>query len=58
MSDPLAGRYVFGQELIVEAAALAQRHFESQESLTVRSKGTQDVVSEADTNVSCHSPCC
>jgi len=51
MSDPIAERFAFGQELIVEAAALAQRYFESQESLTVRSKGTQDVVSEADTEV-------
>jgi myo-inositol-1(or 4)-monophosphatase len=51
MSDPIAERYAFGQELIVEAAALAQRHFESQEALTVRSKGRQDVVSEADTEV-------
>lgn len=51
MSDPIAERYAFGQELIVEAAALAQRFYESQESLTVRSKGTQDVVSEADTEV-------
>ena len=51
MTDPIAERYAFGQELIVEAAALAQRHFESQEALTVRSKGTQDVVSEADTEV-------
>jgi len=51
MSDPLAERYEFGSTLIVEAAALARRYFESQESLTVRSKGTQDVVSEADTEV-------
>jgi myo-inositol-1(or 4)-monophosphatase len=51
MTDPVAERFAFGQELIVEAAALAQRHFESQEALTVRSKGRQDVVSEADTEV-------
>ena len=51
MSDPVSERYAFAQELIVEAAALALRHFESLESLTVRSKGTQDVVSEADTEV-------
>jgi myo-inositol-1(or 4)-monophosphatase len=51
MSDPIGARYAFGRELIVEAAALAQRYFESQGSLTVRSKGTQDVVSEADTEV-------
>ena len=41
----------FGAALIIEAAALAQRFYESQESLTVRSKGTQDVVSEADAEV-------
>ena len=51
MSDSIAERFAFGRELIVEAAALAQRYFESQESLTVRSKGTQDVVSEADVEV-------
>jgi myo-inositol-1(or 4)-monophosphatase len=51
MTDGLAERYEFGATLIVEAAALAQRYFESQESLTVRSKGTQDMVSEADVEV-------
>ena len=51
MTDPLAERYAFGADLIVEAAALARRHYESQDALTVRSKGTQDVVSEADTEV-------
>ena len=51
MTDPLAERYDFGADLIVEAAALARRFWESQESLTVRSKGTQDVVSQADTEV-------
>ena len=51
MSDPLDERYEFGAALIDEAAALARRYYESQGSLTVRSKGTQDVVSEADTEV-------
>jgi len=51
MSDPLAERYRFGAELIVEAAAMARRFYDRQESLTVRAKGTQDVVSEADTEV-------
>ena len=51
MSDPLDQRYEFGAALIDEAAALARRYYESQGSLTVRSKGTQDVVSEADTEV-------
>jgi myo-inositol-1(or 4)-monophosphatase len=49
--DPIAERYAFGQELIVEAAALALSYYRRQDSLTVRSKGTQDVVSEADTEV-------
>jgi myo-inositol-1(or 4)-monophosphatase len=51
MSAPLDERYAFGAALIPEAAALAQRYFESLDSLTVRSKGTQDVVSEADVEV-------
>jgi len=51
MTDGLDERYEFGAALITEAAALAQRFYASQESLTVRSKGTQDVVSEADVEV-------
>ncbi len=51
VADLLAERYDFGASLIVEAATLAQRYYESQDSLTVRSKGTQDVVSEADVEV-------
>ena len=51
MADPLSARYEFGATLIDEAAALAQRYCERQESLPVRSKGTQDVVSEADVEV-------
>jgi myo-inositol-1(or 4)-monophosphatase len=51
MTDQSTERFEFGSKLILEAAALAQRYFESQESLTIRSKGTQDVVSEADVEV-------
>jgi myo-inositol-1(or 4)-monophosphatase len=51
MSDGLTERFEFGSGLIREAAAMAQGFYESQESLTVRSKGTQDVVSEADLEV-------
>jgi myo-inositol-1(or 4)-monophosphatase len=51
MTDGLAERYEFGAALMDEAAALAQRFYEGQASLTVRSKGTQDVVSEADIEV-------
>ena len=48
MGDPLADRFAFGSELITEAAALALHHYQRQESLAVRSKGRQDMVSEAD----------
>ncbi len=51
MTDPLDERFAFGQALIAEAAALAEEYFERQDSLAVRSKGTQDVVSQADTEV-------
>ena len=51
MTDGLTERFEFGAQLIVEAAALAQRYYESQASLTVRSKGTQDMVTEADAEV-------
>jgi myo-inositol-1(or 4)-monophosphatase len=51
MSDGLTERFEYGSGLIREAAAMAQGFYESQESLTVRSKGTQDVVSEADLEV-------
>jgi myo-inositol-1(or 4)-monophosphatase len=51
MTDPLAERFAFGQALIAEAAALAEDYFERQDSLAVRSKGRQDVVSQADTEV-------
>jgi myo-inositol-1(or 4)-monophosphatase len=51
MGDGLTERFEFGAWLIREAAAMAQGFYESQASLTVRSKGTQDVVSEADLEV-------
>jgi myo-inositol-1(or 4)-monophosphatase len=44
-------RFAVGSELIVEAAELALRHFRALDSLTVTTKGTQDVVSEADLEV-------
>jgi myo-inositol-1(or 4)-monophosphatase len=47
----LAERFAFGSELIAEAAALALEYFERRASLLVRSKGTQDMVSEADVEV-------
>jgi myo-inositol-1(or 4)-monophosphatase len=47
----LAERFAFGTELIEEAASLALSYFRRRETLAVRSKGTQDVVSEADVEV-------
>jgi myo-inositol-1(or 4)-monophosphatase len=44
-------RFDFGGALITRAAALAQQFYLRQASLTVRTKGIQDVVSEADTEV-------
>jgi myo-inositol-1(or 4)-monophosphatase len=51
MSDGLAPRYAFGSALIAEAAALALDFYHRLDSLTIKSKGTQDVVSEADVEV-------
>lgn len=44
----LTARYDFAHALIREAGALALGHFRNLSALTVRSKGPQDVVSEAD----------
>lgn len=46
--DGLQDRYEFGVELIQEAGALAMSFFDRLDSLTVKDKGPQDVVSEAD----------
>ena len=46
----LAERYEFGLGLIKEAGDLAHRYFRDRDALTVKSKGLQDVVSEADLN--------
>ena len=45
-----APRYTFALDLIREAGALAQGYYHDLKSLTVKSKGLQDVVSEADLN--------
>ena len=50
-SDALADRFEFGTILIEEAAALALDFNQRLGSLTIKSKGTQDVVSEADVEV-------
>lgn len=47
-SDPIYQRYSFAHGLIKEAGALALGYFNQLDSLTVKSKGLQDVVSEAD----------
>lgn len=49
-TSPLAERYEFGLDLIRDAGALAHRYFRDRDALTVKSKGLQDVVSEADLN--------
>lgn len=51
MSDGMAERHEFGVRLISEAAALALDFYRRLGSLTIKSKGTQDVVSEADVEV-------
>ncbi|CAM5767394.1 inositol-1-monophosphatase [Labrys miyagiensis] len=48
MSDPIYQRYSFAHGLIKEAGLLALGYFNELGSLTVKSKGVQDVVSEAD----------
>src|ERR1700759_4963473 len=48
MSDPIYQRYSFAHGLIKEAGLLALGYFNELGSLTVKSKGLQDVVSEAD----------
>jgi len=48
---PLAERFEFGRALIAEAGELALSYYERRASLAVRSKGTQDMVSEADVEV-------
>lgn len=47
----LSQRFEFGQALIEEAAGLALEFNRRLGSLTIKSKGTQDVVSEADVEV-------
>lgn len=48
VSDPIYQRYSFAHGLVKEAGALALGYFNELESLTIKSKGLQDVVSEAD----------
>jgi myo-inositol-1(or 4)-monophosphatase len=46
----LTARYDFALELIREAGELAHSYFKKFESLTIKSKGLQDMASEADLN--------
>lgn len=46
----LTERYQFALALIKDAGALANRYFTDRDSLTVKSKGLQDMASEADLN--------
>lgn len=52
MSDtsPLQDRYDFALQLIRDAGALAQGYFRNRDALTIKSKGLQDMASEADLN--------
>jgi myo-inositol-1(or 4)-monophosphatase len=43
-------RYAFALELIREAGNLALSYFKKFETLTIKSKGLQDMASEADLN--------
>lgn len=46
----LTDRYEFGLQLVRDAGALAHGYFKSRNSLTIKSKGLQDMASEADLN--------
>jgi len=49
--DELARRYGFAQDLVVRAGAMALEYFQKLQTLTIRSKGLQDMATEADTDV-------
>jgi myo-inositol-1(or 4)-monophosphatase len=49
-SFDLDARFAFGSRLVTEAAERAMGYFQRLGSLTIKSKGPQDVVSEADLN--------
>lgn len=46
----LDARFAFGRQLAEEAGALAMGYFQQLGTLTIKSKGSQDMVSEADLN--------
>ena len=49
-SFDLDARFAFGSQLVTEAAELAMGYFQRLGSLTIKSKGPQDMASEADLN--------
>ncbi len=49
-SNPDAARYEFALALIKDAGGLAHSYFKKRGDLTIKSKGMQDMVSEADLN--------
>lgn len=49
-SNPNAARFEFALALIKDAGALAHSYFKKRGDLTIKSKGAQDMVSEADLN--------
>jgi myo-inositol-1(or 4)-monophosphatase len=49
-SEHISARYGFAQGLIREAGDLAHSYFKQFETLTIKSKGLQDMASEADLN--------
>jgi myo-inositol-1(or 4)-monophosphatase len=49
-SFDLDSRFAFGSALVTEAGALAMGYFQRLGSLTIKSKGPQDMASEADLN--------
>ena len=49
-TNPNAARFDFALALIKDAGALAQSYFKKRGDLTIKSKGVQDMVSEADLN--------
>jgi myo-inositol-1(or 4)-monophosphatase len=49
-TNPNAARFDFALTLIKESGALAHSYFKKRNELTIKSKGAQDMVSEADLN--------
>ena len=49
-TDTIAARYAFALDLIKDAGDLAHSYFNKRDTLTIKSKGVQDMVSEADLN--------